>query len=80
MENYEVKEIAFDNDELLGVRDSVKQIWLGVRQTCLNMGLTLGQTQRQITNIQNDLVLSKGVANLQHLTQVMVGSLIHQMS
>lgn len=68
-ENQEVKEISFNEDTLIGVKDSNNQLWLGAKQVCLNIGLSEGQTQRQITNLQSDIVLSKGVANLQLLTK-----------
>ena len=39
-------------------------IWAGVRWFCDGLGLTEGQVKRQITNIGQDIVLGKGVANL----------------
>lgn len=54
----EIKEIPFDGSTLLGVRTPDGKVWLAVRKCCLDIGLSLGQTQKQITNIQADTVLS----------------------
>lgn len=64
----EVKEIPFLEGTLLGVRDENGQVWLAVKKVCLDIGLSEGQAQRQITNIQKDLVFCEGVANLQFLS------------
>lgn len=50
----EVKEIPFNGSTLLGIRDTNGQVWLAVRKCCLDIGLTEGQAQRQITNIQQE--------------------------
>ena len=63
----EVKEIPFNGSTLLGIRDENGQVWLAVKKACLDIGLSEGQAQRQITNIQKDLVFCEGVANLQYL-------------
>lgn len=64
----EVKEIPFNGSTLLGIRDENGQVWLAVKKACLDIGLSEGQAQRQITNIQKDLVFCEGVANLQFLS------------
>lgn len=64
----EVKEIPFNGSILLGIRDENGQVWLAVKKACLDIGLSEGQAQRQITNIQKDLVFYEGVANLQFLS------------
>ncbi|MEF9983750.1 MAG: phage antirepressor N-terminal domain-containing protein [Oscillospiraceae bacterium] len=66
--NQEIKKIKFGEDELLGVKTDDGQVWLAVRKVCLDIGLTDKQTQRQVANIQDDLVLSKGYSNLGILT------------
>lgn len=66
---HEVKEIPFNGDTLLGVKDKAGQIWLAVRKTCRDIGLTDAQARRQVMNVQEDLVLNKGVTNLRHLTK-----------
>lgn len=60
----ETKEIKFYEDVLLGVKDEDEQVWLGVKQVCLNIGLSEGQSQRQLTNLQSDLIFKKSVKNL----------------
>lgn len=62
--NQEIKEISFYDDTLIGVKDSNNQLWLGVKRACLNIGLSEGQAQRQLTNLQNDLVFKDSVKNL----------------
>ena len=64
----EIKEIPFNGSTLLGIRDENGQVWLAVKKACLDIGLSEGQAQRQITNIQKDLVFCEGVANLQFLS------------
>ncbi|WP_024348500.1 phage antirepressor N-terminal domain-containing protein [Lacrimispora indolis] len=59
-----IKEIPFNGNTLLGVKDENGQIWLAVRKSCLDIGLSLGQTQKQITNIQNDDVLKSNCCYL----------------
>lgn len=68
MKNQEVKKIPFGEDELLGVKTKDGKVWLAVRKTCRDIGLTDDQAKRQIKNIKDDLVLSNGVSNLTHLT------------
>ncbi|WP_180272661.1 phage antirepressor N-terminal domain-containing protein [Konateibacter massiliensis] len=50
----EVKEIPFNGNTLLGVKDASGQVWLAVKKVCLDIGLSEGQAQRQITNIQEE--------------------------
>ena len=52
--NQEVKEISFNGNTLLGIRDTSGQVWLAVKKACLDIGLTEGQAQRQVTNIQEE--------------------------
>lgn len=59
-----IKEIPFNGNTLLGVKDERGQIWLAVRKSCLDIGLSLGQTQKQITNIQNDDALKSNCCYL----------------
>lgn len=52
----ETKEISFYDDTLLGVKDEDGKVWLGVRNTCVQLGLTEDQARRQIKNVQNSLL------------------------
>lgn len=50
----EIKEIPFNGSTLLGIRDENGQVWLGVRKSCLDIGLSEGQARRQVENIQEE--------------------------
>lgn len=50
----EVKEIPFNESTLLGIKDESGQVWLAVKKSCLDIGLSEGQARRQIENIQNE--------------------------
>lgn len=52
----ETKEIPFYDDTLLGVKDEDGKVWLAVRNTCIQLGLTEDQARRQIKNVQNSLL------------------------
>lgn len=60
-----VKDVDFFGDTLKAASDESGIVWAGVKWLCDGIGLSEGQRQRQTTNIQSDIVLSKGVANLQ---------------
>lgn len=60
----EVRKIKFYEDELLGVKDEKGFIWLGINQTCKNLGLSEGQLKNEKKKIQQDLVLKQGGRNL----------------
>ena len=65
--NLQVKEVNFDGDKLTAIQNE-KGIYAIVRQVCEYISLSEGQIKRQTENIQSDLVLSKGYANLRTLT------------
>ena len=64
MNKLEVKKVPFMGTELMAARDTDGQIWAGVRWMCDGIGFSEGQRKRQIANIQEDTVLSKGGSNL----------------
>lgn len=68
----EVKEIPFNGNTLLGVKDENGQVWLAVKKVCIDIGLSEGQAQRQVTNLQDDVVFNGAVENLncKYATQV----------
>lgn len=68
MKNLETKLIKFNEDELLGVQDENGQLWLAIKKTMKDIGLTEDQAKRQQKNLKDDIVLSKGVAYLTLLT------------
>lgn len=52
----EVKNIPFEGGELLGVRTEDGQIWLAVRKTCIEIGLTVAQSRAEVTKLQESLL------------------------
>ncbi|WP_010498410.1 phage antirepressor KilAC domain-containing protein [Paenibacillus elgii] len=59
-----VKEVDFQGATLLGVQTEDGKIWAGVRWMCEGIGFSEKQKDRQVSNIQNDLVLKKGSKKL----------------
>ena len=64
MNELEVKRVPFMGTDLMAAKDESGTIWAGVRWMCDGMGLSKGQRDRQITNINADSIISKGAANL----------------
>lgn len=61
MNNLSVKTVDFFGDNLVAAKDeSTGKIYTGVSYICNGIGFTKGQKDRQVFNIQNDLVLNKG--------------------
>lgn len=60
----EIKNIPFENGELLGIRTPEGEVYLAVKKACIDIGLTEKQAQRQVTNVQEDLVLKDFVKKL----------------
>ncbi len=54
----ETKEIPFYNDTLLGVKDENGKIWLGVRKTCRDIGLTDAQAKAEVKKIESSLLFN----------------------
>lgn len=65
MNELTIKNVDFLGDTLVAAQDRDGNIWAAVKWMCDGIGLTEGQRQRQTTNIKEDIVLKKGVANLQ---------------
>lgn len=65
MSNLAVKEVEFNGDVLLAAQEKTSEkIFVTVTEVCEGIGLTKKQRDRQVSNIQKDIVLSKGVENL----------------
>lgn len=65
MDGMEVLEQEFCGDEIIAVK--LKQngkIYVGIKQMTTNIGLSAKQHDRQLANIKNDIVLSKGTSIL----------------
>lgn len=60
----EVKEIGFYGNTLLGIKDENGQVWLAVKKACLDIGLSEGQADRQIKNLQSDMIFNNSVVGL----------------
>jgi hypothetical protein len=52
-----VKLIDFEGGQILGVKDENGKVWMGIRNTCRDIGLSEGQCDRQVANIENNIVL-----------------------
>jgi anti-repressor protein len=65
MNQLQAKNVNFYGGEILGVRTADGKVYMGVRKACRDIGLTDGQARRQVENVRDDIVLSKGVANLE---------------
>ena len=59
-----MEEIDFNGGIILGIQEEDGKIYMGVRQACVDIGLTTDQARRQINNLKIDLVLKTGVKNL----------------
>lgn len=64
MSNLITKPVDVLGSQVMAAKDSEGQIWAGVRWFCQGLDFSKGQIDRQIKNIQNDSVLSKGASNL----------------
>jgi len=61
MSNLIVKPVSFNGDNLVAVKDEFTgKIYTGVSYICKGIGLTKDQKDRQVKNVQMDLVLKKG--------------------
>lgn len=54
----EVKEIPFNGDTLLGVKDEQGQVWLAVKKSCINIGLTEAQAKAEVQKVQASLLFT----------------------
>lgn len=54
----EIKEIKFYNDSLLGVRTEDGKIWLAVRKTIIDIGLTENQADNEVKKVKSSLLLA----------------------
>ena len=64
MNSLAVKDVNFNGAMLRAAQDANNIIWVGVRWVCDGLGLTEGQRNRQLSNIKEDIVISKGISNL----------------
>lgn len=65
MNNLAVKEVNFNGNMLMAAQDqTTEKVYVGVSWVCNGIGLTEKQKDRQVANIQSDIVLSQGVNKL----------------
>ncbi|MCY9594152.1 phage antirepressor KilAC domain-containing protein [Paenibacillus chitinolyticus] len=63
-EKTNVREIEFHGTKLLCVQSEDKKIWVGVSFICNGIGLSEGQRDRQVKNLQDDVLLKRGCKKL----------------
>ena len=56
----EQKLVNFNGAEIMAVKASDDKLYVGVKWICEGLGFTEGQQKRQVSNIQSDIVLSRG--------------------
>lgn len=59
----QIRDVDFYGDNLIGIQND-KGIFTVVSNVCNGIGLTEKQRDRQVSNIQNDLVLKRGAEKL----------------
>ncbi|WP_368489278.1 phage antirepressor N-terminal domain-containing protein [Clostridium sp. BJN0013] len=61
MSNLITKQVNFHGDNLMAAKDkNTGKIYTGVSYICRGIGLTKDQKDRQVKNVQSDLVLNRG--------------------
>lgn len=55
-----VKEVEFMGDTLMAAKDREGNIWAGVSYFCNALGMSKGQKDRQVINVQKDETLKRG--------------------
>lgn len=58
------KTVGFNGAELMAAKTKEDKLFVGVRWICEGIGLSVDQSKRQLKNVREDLVVSKGVSNL----------------
>lgn len=61
----EQKTVNFNGAELMAVKANDGKIYAGVKWICMGLGLSEGQYQNQTRKLNEDVVLSKGIAKIQ---------------
>lgn len=62
--NLEMQVVDFNGDSLMAIKTNEGKIFTGVKWISEGIGLSDGQSRRQVENLKSDIVLSQGVANL----------------
>lgn len=53
-----IKEIPFNENTLLGVKTEDGQVWLAVRKSCLDIGLTEAQAKAEVQKVQASILFT----------------------
>lgn len=59
----ETRSIKFEGGEILGFKNDNGKIYMGIKKTCLDIGMTERQAKYQIKKIQENELLCEGVQN-----------------
>lgn len=65
MNDLVVKSVDLMGDTIMAAQDNVGNIWAGVSFFCKALGMTKGQKDRQIQNIQCDEILKRGASKFE---------------
>lgn len=65
MEGLTVKGVAMMGDTIMAAKDKEGNIWAGVSWFCNALGMTKGQKDKQVQNVQTDEVLQRGATKLE---------------
>lgn len=60
-----VKNVNVLGDSIMAAKDEEGNVWAGVSYFCNALGMTKGQKDRQVTNVQKDEALKKGCLRLE---------------
>ena len=60
-----VKNVDVFGDSIRAVMDKDGVIWAGVSYFCNALGMTKGQKDRQVQNVQKDIILKRGASNFE---------------
>lgn len=65
MKNLIVKNVDMFGDTIMAAKDKDGNIWAGVSWFCNALGMTKGQKDKQVQNVQSDEVLQRGATKLE---------------
>lgn len=65
MDDLVVKSVDLFGDSVMAAKDKEGNIWAGVSWFCNALGMTKGQKDKQVQNVQTDEVLQRGATKLE---------------
>ena len=63
MSDMVVKSVDLMGDTVMAAKDSVGNIWAGINFFCKALGMSKGQRDRQVQNVQTDETLKRGASD-----------------